>query len=301
LKAAQPSLDPGKLKPYAALAAGVLASSLSPLFIRWADAPGIMTSFYRMLIAWIILTPFTVISFRKQGRLKLDHFIFPIAAGIFTSFDKIFWSTAIELTTVANATLLNNISPLWVALFAVIIWHERLRSRFWVGLIMVLVGASVVLGSTILIRPNFAVGDYLAIISSFFYAGYYLVTQKGRSLMDTLPYLWVMTFTSLICLLLTTQVMGMPLVGYSQGTYITFFAAAVVSQLGTYFLITYVLGKLPASIVTPTMVAQPVLTALLAIPFAGEALVFAQVVGGGLTLGGIYMVNTSQNRSDHGI
>ena len=174
---------------------------------------------------------------------------------------------------------------------------KKLRGRFWVGVVAVLAGASTVLGSTILIRPVFAQGDYLAIISSLFYTGFFIFTQKGRSVMDTLPYLWLMHMSAMAFLLLYNLVFGFSLLGYSQATYLTFLSAGLVSQLGGYFFVAYALGKLPASIVTPTMVAQPVLTALLAVPLMHEALLLPQVIGGALTLGGIYLVNTSQPNS----
>lgn len=273
----------------------MIALTLSPLFVRWADAPGMMTSFYRMLITTLVLTPFLVHWVIKNGRLNLTLFVLPIIAGVFTSLDHAFWCSALERTSVANSALLNNISPVWVALFAMIVWHERLNGRFWFALIAVLVGAATVLGSTVLMRPDFALGDALAVISSFFYAGYFIISQKGRRRLDTLPFIWIVTFTAMVCLFLYTRLMGMPLGGYSRETYKTFFQAALISQLGGFFLVTYTLGKLPASIVAPTMVIQPVLSALLAIPLAGEPLMLSQVVGGAVTLGGIYLINTSQN------
>jgi len=282
---------------YASLFAGVFGLVLSPLFLRWADAPGMVTSFYRMAITSLALTPFMWSYVKRHGWPKLKYLVFPLIGGVFSSLDHAFWSTGIERTTVANATLLNNLSPLWVALFMMLVWGERLRGRFWIGLVAVLVGASTVLGSTILIRPVFALGDYLAVISSMFYAGFFLATQKGRSVMDTLPYLWTMSVTAMTCLLLYTQVSGFHLTGYSQATYLTFLAAGLVSQLGAYYFIAYALGNLPASIVSPTLVAQPVMTALLAIPLMGEALLLPQVIGGMVTLGGIYLVNNAQRPS----
>jgi len=282
---------------YPALFAGVLALTVSPLFVRWAQAPGIITSFYRMLIAWLVLSPFFLMRAKKSGWPEFKHAIYPIGAGIFSALDHGFWSTAIEQTTVANATLLNNISPIWVAAFAMIVWRQRLNNRFWLGLVAILAGASLVLGSTILIRPNLVRGDYLAIISSFFYAGFFLLTQKGRDTLGTATFLWVMLLTSAVCLGFMARGFALPLIGYTQPTYVVFLTAALVSQLGAYLAITYALGKLPASIVTPTMVAQPVLTALLAIPITGEALLSGQIVGGAITLTGIYVVNVAQARS----
>lgn len=282
---------------YASLIGGVLALTLSPLFMRWAQAPGLVTSFYRMAVASFFLTPFMLYYVSKNGWPKWNHVLLPLLGGLFSSLDHAFWSTGILRTTVANATLLNNLSPLWVALFAMLVWKEQLRGRFWIGVVAVLAGASAVLGSTILIRPVFAEGDYLAIISSLFYTGFFIFTQKGRSVMETLPYMWLMHISAMSFLLLYNFIFGYSLVGYTQATYMTFLSAGLVSQLGGYFFIAYALGKLPASIVTPTMVAQPVLTALLAIPLMKEALLLPQVIGGALTLGGIYLVNTSKENT----
>ena len=284
----------GRGLAYGALGAAAIALTLSPLFVRWADAPGVVTSFYRMLITAVILTPFALNKWKAAEKPERSEYIFPILAGVFSSLDHGLWATAIEQTTVANATLLNNISPLWVALFALLVWRERLGVRFWVGLAALLAGASAVLGSTILFRPDFVSGDFYAIASSLFYAGFYLTAQRGRKRIATLPFLWIMMVTAAVSLLIITQEMGLPLGGYSQTTYLIFLVAALVSQLGGYFMMTYTLGKLPASVVTPTMVAQPVLTALLAIPLAGEVLLVGQILGGAAALGGIYLVNTAR-------
>ena len=281
---------------YGALAAAVAALTLSPLFIRWADAPGVVTSFYRMVITAVILAPFALRKMKSAEKPPTREYLFPVMAGVLSSLDHGLWATAIEETTVANATLLNNISPLWVALFAILVWRERLGLLFWVGLAALLAGASAVLGSTILIRPDFVRGDLYAIASSLFYAGFYLTTQRGRKRIATLPFLWIMMTTATLCLLGFTQAARLPLGGYSQATYLVFLSAALISQLGGYFMMTYTLGRLPASVVTPTMVAQPVLTALLAIPLAGEALLVGQILGGAAALGGIYLVNTARGQ-----
>jgi len=153
-----------------------------------------------------------------------------------------------------------------------------------------------VMGGTITISPEHARGDFLAVISSFFYAWYFLALQKGRERLDSLTSLWVLTVVGTVCLLISTQALGMPLLGYPGRTYLVFIAAALVAQLAGVYLVIYALGSLPASIVTPTMVLKPVLSALLAIPLAGEALMAHQVVGGLVTLAGVYLVNISHRQ-----
>ncbi len=276
---------------YLALGFSVLALSLSALFVRWANVPGTVTSFYRMAIAGLVLTVF--VGKRSAARLPSRRvlLVLPLLGGLFTALDHTVWSTAIGLTNIANATLLNNIAPLWVALVAFLFWKERLSKRFWVGLALALVGAGVVFGSDLLFAAHLTLGDLLGLFSSLFYAGYFLITQRSREHFDTIPYVWLTVLTAAVVLLFVNLIGGQQLTGLPPQTYLIFLAAALVSQIGGYFSMVYALGHLPAAVVSPTMIAQPVLTALLAIPFAGELLTPAQWLGGCAVLLGIYLVN----------
>lgn len=246
-----------------------------------------------MTLAAIVLTPLCLR--RKKESIKLDWRILflPLLAGLFTALDHAVWSTSIQMTKVANATLMNNLAPVWVALIAAAFWHEKLDWRFWLGLVLTMTGAGVVLGNDLIANPHLSAGDMLGILSSFFYAGYFLVTQRGRKVFDTLTYIWAVAIICATFLLVINLGLGRSLSGYSLSTYLVFLAAALVSQIIGYFSVTYALGHLPAAVVSPTMIAQPVLTALLAIPFLGEGLQPGQWLGGLTVLAGIYLVNRS--------
>ena len=129
------------LLPYLALGTGILALSMSAMFVRWADAPGPVTGFYRLLFSTVLLTPVFVYNQRKAAPLSYATLVFPVLAGLFTAFDFTFWNSSLAFTTASNATLLGNTSPLWVALGAMLIFRERLGSRFWTGLAVALAGA----------------------------------------------------------------------------------------------------------------------------------------------------------------
>lgn len=277
-------------RAYLALAAGLAAISLSAMFVRWANAPGPVTTFYRMVIAGLVLAPFAL---RGMARVRPGKtaLVFGIAGGLFTALDQGIWSTALGYTRIANASLLNNIAPLWVALFTWLVWKRRLARPFWWGLALTLTGASIVLGSDFANHPQFGRGDLLALVSSLAYGGYFLVGQSGRRRLNTLTYLWMMSLSAGFFLLLWNLWRGEPLTGYPPQSYLAFLGAALVSQIVGHFCITYALGVLPAAVVAPSAVAQPVFTALLAIPLANEPLSAAQWIGGAITLLGIYQVN----------
>lgn len=280
--------------PYIALFFGILALSMSGMFIRWSSAPGPVTSFYRMGIAALLLAPVITLHIHRRGLPKLAWLVFPALGGLFTALDHAAWSTAIDLTRIANATLLNYLAPLWVALIAGLVWRERLSGRFWLGLLITLAGMAVVVGGDLLLAPGMTGGNLLAILSSLFYAGYFLVTQRGRTKLDALTYVFLLDFFAAFFLLLFNGVVGNPLVGFDRATWLIFLVAAIISQVGGYFSIAYALGHLPASLVSPTMLAQPVITALLAAVIFGELLAPAQWAGGIAAILGIYMVNASR-------
>ncbi len=280
-----------QLLPYLGLLAGVLSLSMSAIFARWAAAPGPVMAFYRMFIATLAVGPLFLRQVSKGQGPQPRWIPLALLGGVLIALDHGTLYTALVQTRVANATLLNNIAPVWVALFAWLWWRRSLRPIFWAGLGVTLLGAVLVFGNSLAINAELFGGDGLAFLSSLFYAAYFLVTQQARRYMATLPYIWLAVASAALVLLGVTMLMGLPLTGYPLTTYLAFLGAGLVSQVTGYFSVGYALGHLPASIVSATMIAQPVLTMLLAIPLAGEALYPIQMLGAVAVLGGIVLVN----------
>ncbi|HYP41240.1 MAG TPA: DMT family transporter, partial [Chloroflexia bacterium] len=185
------------LKAYGALALGVLCIGFSAIFTRWAEVPGSVSAFYRVLIATVVLAiPFALQSARRPapqdgeagrpGRVPTAALWLTALAGMFFALDLGFWNTSLFYTSAANSTLLGNTSTLWVSLAALLIFHESLKRRFWLGMAIALVGAAIVVGRDVFEHPNLGFGDLLSVFSSFFYAGYLLLTGRARQHMGTL-------------------------------------------------------------------------------------------------------------------
>ncbi len=288
------SLPPKKVLPYLALAVGVLALSISPLFARWSSASGPVFAFYRMASAAVVLLPFFISSENSSAQsFKKWFLVFPILGGLANALDLSIWFTSVHYTRLANATLLNNTAPIWVALVAWLLFKEKLKGFFWVGLFMALAGAAIVLGTDFILHPSLNLGNLLGLLSSLFYASYYLITQQGRRYMSALRYTYLMTLSSGVFNLLFSFVLGLPLTGFNVQTYLSSLGAGVVTQSMGFLALGYALGQIPASTVSPTMILQPVLSAVLAIPLLGESLQPGQWIGGLAVLGGIFLVNRS--------
>ena len=282
-----------KIFAYTALAIGISALSLSAMFVRWADAPGPVTGFYRLLISTILFAPIFIRQQNQLEAIEKKYLIFPLVAGLFTAFDFAFWNSSVKYTTAANATLLGNTAPLWVALATLFIFREKLRRLFWLGLALALTGAVFIVGTDFFRHPTFGIGDLMASAAAIFYASYQLTTQHGRKHIDPFRYTWIVGVSATIAMFFMNVVLQNRFTGYSSQTWLIFFATAVISQMVGYLAISYSLGKLPASVVSPTLIGQPILTTLLAIPMLGEIPNTVQWIGGAVALAGIYIVNQS--------
>jgi len=282
---------------YLALGIGVLALSFSAMFVRWADAPGPVTAFYRMFFSIFMLAPFVLPRVSKNSAIRSWNVAFPLLAGVFTALDLALWTTALSYTTASNATLLGNTAPLWVALGTWLILKQKLPGIFWRGLAVTLTGAVLIMGTDFILHPRFGIGDVMATFTGFFYGGYYLFTEKSRAYFNPTVHIWMVGIGASLTLFIVNIIMRHPITGFDTRTWIVFLSTALVSQLIGYMALAYALGHLPASIVAPTMVLQPVLTTILAIPLLGEIPNIWQGIGGVVALIGIYIVNYShQNR-----
>ncbi|HSG42463.1 MAG TPA: DMT family transporter [Anaerolineales bacterium] len=288
--------DNKSITSYLALGVGVLALSLSAMFVRWADAPGPVTAFYRMFISIFLLLPFVAFRISKTPAIRSREIVFPLLAGVFTAFDLALWTSSLAYTTAANATLLGNTAPLWVALGAWLILKQKLSLAFWRGLAITLAGAVLIIGTDFILHPRFGIGDVMAIFTGFFYGGYFLFTEKSRAHFGSTLHIWIVGIGASITLFVINIIMQYPVTGYDKNTWIVFFSTAVVSQLIGYMALAYALGHLPASVVSPTMVLQPVTTAVLAIPLLNEIPNGWQVVGGLIALTGIYIINRTHHQ-----
>ncbi len=281
------------LLPYLALGLGVLGLGFAAIFVRWANAPGPVASFYRLAITVFLLAlPFSQ-RVKTRGSVPITGLKLAVLGGLFFAGDLAFWATGVVLSGATSPTLLLNTAPVWVGLGALALFRERLNTTFWIGLLVAMSGAFIVLGYGSLHALSLGLGAFFGLLGGIFHAGYFLTTQRGREVLDSLTYFWLAAVSSTLGLLVVSLAFGLPLTGYSPVTYLNFFALALIPQILGHFSINYALGYLPASIVSPTLLGQPVVTAILAGVLLGEKLSTLEILGGILVIAGVYAVHRS--------
>ncbi len=283
------------LKATLALVIGLLSLGFSAILIRTTDAPGTVSSFYRMALASLLVAPFFWREFQKhRDNLPAAAIRLAVLGGFLFGMDLTFWSTGITISGATTPTLMANTAPLWVGLGSLIVFREKQGTLFWVGVTLAMLGAGIVLGEDLSRGITLGLGTVYGLIAAVFYGIYFLVSQRGRARVSTLLYFWITTTSSAITLLLINLIFRRPLFGYGPATFINFLILALLVQVLGWLVVNYAQGYLPASVVSPTLLGQPVLTAVIATIFLGEILTSWHILGGVAVLGGVYLVHRSR-------
>jgi drug/metabolite transporter (DMT)-like permease len=265
------------------------------IFIKASHAPGIVTAFYRMAVATVVLfIPLIIYLRRTTKKLSRKGMLFAMLGGLFFGADLSMWSTGVVMSNATIPTLMANLAPIWVGLSTIFILHKRLKAGFWLGLMIALIGILIMIHQDIRGANTILPGTLLGVGAGFFYGMFYLMSEPGRKLLDTLPFLCISTVSSAALLALLTYLLGYSFTGYDLHTWRIFLGIGLVVQVCGWFLINYSQGYLPATTVSPTLLGQPVLTYFLAALFLNEYLTLWHISGGAIVVIGIYLVHYSR-------
>ena len=269
---------------------GAALLGFAGIFVKWsAPASPVMVGFYRMAFA---LPGLLILAWRSPKRPGITPeathrgTLWAIAAGLCFIGDLWTWHVAMHYTTVANATLLVGLAPLWVALISVAFMSVRLRKRFWGGLVLALAGA-MVLGLVKGARWGTGRGELLGAIASIWYAVFTLAIAKARAhLSAPMALLWVV----LTCLLgfgLIGVIQGDAFRGFPPQAWLALAGLGLVVQVLAWWFITWGLGHVSASLGSVGLLTQAVTTVILGWLLLSEPVKPLQGLGAGLILAGI--------------
>jgi drug/metabolite transporter (DMT)-like permease len=282
------------IRAYFALGIGMIAIGFSAILVWMAEAPGPVTSFYRMGIPAVILAIPFYRQVKTRGPLPSFGVKMAVYAGIFFALDLAAWATGVLMSGATNPTLLGNTAPIWVGLGAMIFFKEKQTLKFWGGLALALMGATLIVGLDALQSASMGLGSFYGLLAGMFYGGYFLFVQRSREHLGVLSFFWVACFSASIVLLGLTILLQQPIIGYPLNTYLIFLAIGLVVQLLGWHVISYAQGQLPATMVAPTLLGQPVVTAILATVLLNEELTFMEIIGGFTILLGVYMIHRNR-------
>ncbi|AHG44042.1 membrane protein [Rhizobium leguminosarum bv. trifolii CB782] len=288
--------SPSNRLALAALILGGAAIGGSPIFVRLSEVGPMATAFWRVALALIPI--FVVSLMKKNAGAKPQTFAdygMLILPGVMLSLDLAAWHLSITMTSVANATLLANLAPVFVTVIAFLFFKARIGRVFLLGLALALAGVVVLKGGPAAIGNGDLHGDGLAMIAAFFYGCYILALGSLRSRFDTRRIMLWSTASAAVCIFpvaffIEGHMLPATVYGWSM-----VFGLAFISHAGGQAAITYALAYLPPAFSSLTLLLQPVVAAILAWALLNEAIGPMQALGGAVVLAGIMVARTSRS------
>jgi len=274
-----------------ALFAGATAIACAPIFVRLSQVGPSATAFWRIALALPALWLWMMFERQRSGgprRVFIGEDYRRLSlAGICFAGDLAVWHWSIHFTSVANATLLANFAPLFVALGGWLLFGLRVGRTFLLAMGVALLGTVLMVGASLHLSLGHLWGDALGLITAMFYAGYILTVKSLReqfSVATIMTWGGIVTSSILFPLALLSDERILPLTARGWGILL---GLALISQVSGQGLIAYALAHLPAAFSSVGLLLEPVMATVFAWLILGETLAPWQALGGALVLGGI--------------
>lgn len=282
--------------PALAMAASFLGSSfiaLSPLFVRFSEVGSTATAFYRFFfalpLAWTLMIFDNLQSEKHRTPRSVREYILLMLAGLFLGMDITFWHLAMIKTSLINAILLNNMTPVLVAGAAWIFFKEKLTLSMALGIILALVGSFLLVKGNAIQGSAHLEGDFYALVSAVFYAAYMICVKELRRSFSAPTILFWVTVAGMYVLGINAHLMHEVVVPLTlKGWGILILLAIVVHILGSG-LLSYSMGHLSVTFSSLTTLIGPFIAALLGWLVFHEVLSLQQALGGVIVTGGIIL------------
>lgn len=290
------------LNPYIILVLSLAAGSFAAIFMRYAlnaGMPPLLVAAGRLAIGTLIVTPLVFSHYRHELRaIPRSDLWLAVGAGIWIGIHFVLLTLSLEQVNVLTNQVLVNTGPIWVALLEVTFLRTKLNPLIWLGLFVGLAGSAIITlsGGAVAANPPNTIGSLLALLAAIAAAIYIIIGRKVRVGVSLIPYIWIVfgcgALTASIAVLLTST----PLTGYEPIGIIWVILLAIIVQVGAHAGFNYVLGYLPATIVSTGAQTVTVAAAVLAFILFAEVPTRLQIIGSVVIILGVILAIIGQNR-----
>lgn len=286
----------GRAAALAALVFGAAVIGLAPILPRLAETGPAAAAFWRLAFATPLLGLLTLLPRRERGPGRPNRWA--LAAGVFFAADIAFWHYGLTYTSVANATVLTNLTPVVVTVAAWVLFKEKPRALFLVALALA-VGGAVIVGTAAGSGgrgTNPPLGDLLSAITCLWYGGYFLCVREARQSAGAARVMFWSSLAGAPLMLAVALVLGERVFPAGPSGWAACLGLGLVHVAGQGS-IAWSLGRLPTALASVTVLVQPVVAAILGWIIFDERVVAMQAAGAAVLLAGVVLAQVSAARS----
>lgn len=169
------------LRQYIILFAGIFACATAANLIKASHVDPVRLAAYRVLVAAVALGPVFVRDWRRnRARFCAADLVSSIGPGLLLGLHFISFLLAVRMTSVANASLLVNLTPAILPFFSWALSRERVTGGEVAGTVLGLSGVALLVASDFRISRESFVGDLVCLGSMVFFAWYMALGRVNR-------------------------------------------------------------------------------------------------------------------------
>ncbi|WP_070121654.1 DMT family transporter [Bacillus marinisedimentorum] len=278
------------VNPFIALAIGAVSVSTSAIFVKLATAPAPVTAAYRLFFTVLLMLPVILFKYRKELKLiNRRDWIFTSIAGMFLALHFILWFESLEYTSVASSVVLVTLQPLFAFAGTYFFFKEKLTAGAALSVILALSGSFMISWGDFRISGAALFGDILALLGAAAVTGYFLSGQSVRKRLSLMTYTFVVYSISTGFLFTYSLMLGHSLQAYPKNDWLMFLLLAIFPTLLGHTLFNWALKWLSTSVISMSILFEPIGASILAYYILGETVSMTQVTGGFLILFGIFL------------
>ncbi|QCC49394.1 DMT family transporter (plasmid) [Halobellus limi] len=275
----------------------VLVAGTSAILVKFSSAPSPVKVSYRLAFATLGFLTFSGIYYRDHFA-DFDRRDLSLAAvsGVVLGLHYLLWFESLVWTTVAASTTLAQTQTIFVAILAYVALGETITRRTVFGICFAFAGAAVMsLGGiatdSLLNGVDPFLGNTLATAAGLLFAGYLVISRSVRQRIAVAPYMSVVhvfaTATAFLLAVGTGE--SVSATSYPVHEWMLFFAMGLGPSFVAQTLSNWSLKYVASSVVSIAYLGVPITSSLLAFVLLSEVPGVGTVVGGVLTLSGIYV------------
>jgi len=288
------------------LLVGIFILSTAAILIRFSEqyiGPNAIV-FNRFLIATSIFGVWKVIqrltdrfsgdSLNLVNPYKTSDILLLILSASVTSISHVSWVWSLTKTSVSNANLLHNLTPIFATCGGWLLLRHRFDQNFLIGMLLSVLGAIAIGVQDLQISTVQLVGDTLALLSAVFYAANFLVTEKLRDKFSAADILLWSCFFRVLLIFPVTFITEDKIFPSSLKEWLPVFCLAFFCQVIGALILSYSLKQFASGFVSLFLLLEPIITTALAWVIFAEHLGFFDFLAFALVLSGIYIAQSGQ-------
>ena len=285
-----------------ALFVGAVTIAFAPILVRLSEIGPSATSFHRFLLAiplyWTMAAtlPRATVAEGSERPTSVRDFVLISMAGVYLAADVAVWHYSIQMTTVANSTLLANVAPVFVVLAGWILFGTRVTGTYMIGLAAAMTGVFILSRASLSLSEEHFIGDLLGVLTAVFYAAYQMSVERLRKRFSTVTIMKYAIPASALIMLPVALASGDDLLPVTLAGWGFLIALAAGPQVFGQGLIAWALAHLPVAFASVSLLVQPVTATLVAWVLFGEQIGAQQAVGGVIVLAGIMLARRGSIR-----